>query len=125
MITDQQTTVVQVSSPLERQQVQYVVDFCALRQSITVEDASQLRLQLPSGEAVTTRNAVLREIAKKSKFAADLVGDQPLADALVCITDTSLLPSSDASGLNLRVKSRYGTGWRFATSSPWPLRQIC
>ena len=83
MATEPHTTTVQVSTPLEKQQIQYVAECCGLRQSVAVEDSLQLRLQLPSREAVTTRNALLREIVKESKFAADLLGDHPLADALV------------------------------------------
>ena len=83
MTTEPYTATVQVSTPLEKQQIQYVAEYCGLRQSVAVEDSSQLRLQLPSGEAVTTRNAILREVVKESKIAADLLGDQPLADALV------------------------------------------
>ena len=109
MPSDPQQTLVQVSNPLERQQVEYVADYCGIRPLTTIEDSSQLRLQLPSGETITTRNAVLRELVKQSKFAAALLGEEPLSDALVhprnphLEAQTALLPLLPNTGYAVQI----------------------
>ena len=127
MTFEPQTTTVQVSTPLERQQIQYVAEYCGLRQTVAFQHSSQLRLQLPSGEAITTRNAILREIVKGSKFAADLLGDQPLADALV---RRAALPASTPQYKQPLLTAapgvrRYGSGLLSATSSLCQPKRTC
>ena len=83
MATMAQQLVVEVSTPLERQQVLYIAEAAGLLASVQARDASQLRLALPGGPEITSRNAVLRAIAQRSQKAAELLGGDKQADAQV------------------------------------------
>ena len=92
-----QPLTVEVSSPLERQQVLFVAEAAGLASSVQVTDASQLRLAVPGAQEITTRNAILRQIVQSSQRAADLLGGDKAADAQACAPGSAARASQQAS----------------------------